>query len=117
MALAIVTMPAGCGGDGDGDPSNATGVVRGKVLAGPTCPVDQPGQDCAPTPVAGRVDLHRDGVIVAFASIANDGTFSLEALPGSGTLMVDTGDVPFPVCPGTDVTVKAGDSIEFFEGV
>jgi hypothetical protein len=102
LALAIVAIPVACGGD---DPSSPTGTVRGTVLAGPTCPVEQPGQDCAPTPVSGRVDLVRDGVTLASATIAADGTFSLDAPAGEATLVVNAGDGPFPSCPETRVKV------------
>jgi hypothetical protein len=101
-------MPASCGGD---EPSSATGTIRGTVLAGPTCPVEQPGQDCAPKPVPGRVDLVRDGVTLAFATIAADGTFSLDAPAGAATLLVDAGDGPFPACPGAEVTVITDEAV------
>jgi hypothetical protein len=106
LVLAIVALPAACGSD---DPSTSTGEIRGTVLAGPTCPVEQPGQDCAPKPVAGRVDLQREGVTVASSSIAADGTFSIEAPAGPAMLVVDAGGGPFPTCPDTAVVVKVDD--------
>jgi hypothetical protein len=37
-------------------PVEGTGV-RGRVTAGPTCPVERPDQPCPPNPVHGRVDV------------------------------------------------------------
>jgi hypothetical protein len=109
LALALVAMPAACGED---DPSSTTGTIRGTVLAGPTCPVEQLGQQCAPKPVAGRVDVLRGGAtIVATTTIAADGTYTLEVPAGPVTVRVDVGGGPFPTCPDTGVTVIAGEVV------
>ena len=65
---------------------DATGV-RGRVTAGPTCPVvtNPPDPNCAERPVGGAVLVVSDttGAEVARVTSKQDGTFVLELAPGS----------------------------------
>ena len=65
---------------------DATGV-RGRVTAGPTCPVvrDPPDPNCAERPVSGAVLVvsNAAGAEVARVTSQQDGTFVLELAPGS----------------------------------
>jgi hypothetical protein len=65
---------------------DATGV-RGRVTAGPTCPVvtDPPDPNCADRPVSGAVLVVTNpaGAEVARVTSQQDGTFVLQLAPGS----------------------------------
>jgi hypothetical protein len=81
--------------------------VHGHVTAGPTCPVEQPGQPCPPAPVHGRVDaVDAGGGVLGTATTDSEGGYAIALPPGDYTLKVDTG-ATFPVCPDTAVTVPA----------
>ena len=71
------------------------GVVRGTAVAGPSCPVltEPPDPACEDRPVAGAEIVVVDGAgeVVASATTAADGTFSLEVPAGEYRL------VPQPV--------------------
>jgi hypothetical protein len=85
-------------------PVEGTGV-RGRVTAGPTCPVERPEQPCPPNPVHGRVDaLDATGRTVADVTIDASGRYAISLPPGQYTLRVRA-DGPFPRCPDTAVSV------------
>jgi hypothetical protein len=87
------------------DPRLTQGRVEGVVLAGPTCPVEQPGQLCLPRPVDGEVQAVRDGEIKATAHTDPSGRFELAVAAGSYTLTVDgCGPVPVEVRVAATVT-------------
>jgi hypothetical protein len=91
---------------------DATGV-RGTVSAGPTCPVERnpPDPACAPRLIAGAILVVTDagGAEVARATSAEDGTFSIELVPGAYRLTAQ----PFEGLMGTpepmDFDVVAGE--------
>ena len=83
-------MPSG-GGSGSG--AGPTGIA-GSVMAGPTCPVERPGDvSCKPRPVAGAVIVVRDagGAPIATAHSDAAGLFAIGLPPGSYT--VESGPV------------------------
>ena len=85
-------------------PIGGTGV-RGRVTAGPTCPVERPDQPCPPNPVHGRVDvLDATGRTVADATTDDEGRYAISLPSGQYTLRV-LSDGPFPRCPDTAVSV------------
>jgi hypothetical protein len=91
------------------DPSTrggpATGVVIGRVTAGPTCPVERVGHACPPRPVVAEVQASAAGRIVASTHSGADGSYRLE-LPGGTYTVVAVTQNALPRCvPGT-VTVK-----------
>jgi hypothetical protein len=96
--------------DGDLLP-NATGV-RGRVTAGPTCPVvtDPPDPNCAERPVSGAVLVFSDakGAEVARVTSQKDGSYAVELAPGAYHLtaqpMQGLMGTPAPI----DVEVEAG---------
>jgi len=72
-------------------PSNA---LHGSVIAGPTCPVERPGDSaCAPRVVSGATIIVQlgSGSEVARTTTGADGTFSVALAPGTYRL------VPQPV--------------------
>jgi hypothetical protein len=79
--------------------------VRGRVTAGPTCPVERPDQPCPPNPVHGRVDaLDRAGRAAAHATTDDAGRYAISLPSGQYTLRVVT-DGFLPRCPDTAVSV------------
>ena len=82
--------------------------VEGGVTAGPTCPVQRPGQSCPPAPVAGAVDaLDNSGQVVASSVIGSDGAYQLSLPAGSYTLHVRH-DGMYPRCPDVSAMVSDG---------
>jgi len=82
---------AGCAG-----PAASSGkvAVSGRAVAGPTCPVERPGDPaCAPRPVAGAtlVVTTSNGAEVGRTRTAEDGSFTILLPEGDLTL------VPRPV--------------------
>ena len=76
--------------------SSHNATVHGSVVAGPTCPVERPGESaCAPRPVADATIVVRlgTGSEVARVTTGADGSLSVALAPGTYTL------VPQPV-PG-----------------
>lgn len=61
--------------------------IQGRVVAGPTCPVETvpPDPNCAPRPVAGAILIVRDagGREVARATTGADGSYVIVLPPGS----------------------------------
>lgn len=70
-------------------PADATATITGRLVAGPTCPVETspPDPACAPTavPDAEIVAMLPDGVEVRARS-GQDGTFRLAVSPGEVTI-------------------------------
>jgi hypothetical protein len=106
IVLPAVLLMVGCGSVSRQPDSN--GRVNGHALAGPTCPVEQPGDpDCRPVPVQGIVQFEQGDNVVTSVQINDSGGFAAEIPAGSYTVTVDTGDNPFPVCPPVEVDVRA----------
>lgn len=80
------------------DPSTrggpATGVVIGRVTAGPTCPVERVGHACPPRPVVAEVQASAAGRIVASTHSGADGSYRLELPGGTYTVVAVTLWVP-----------------------
>ncbi len=77
---------SGCTGSAS---SGGKVTVSGRAVAGPTCPVERPGDPaCAPRPVAGAtlVVTTSNGAEVARTRTAEDGTFTLLLPEGDLTL-------------------------------
>jgi len=106
LLLAIVLLAA-CGEDASGE----SGRLSGHVFAGPTCPVEGPGQDCDPDPWQGTVRATAaDGTV--FETTSDDaGAYSLALPPGSYVVVADTGEGGPPTGIPTDVTVAAAASV------
>lgn len=72
--------------------------------AGPTCPVERPGQPCPDTPVRGRVAFTAGGALVSSGELDASGTVSLELPSASYLVEVDTGAM-LPRCEPVTVEV------------
>ncbi len=105
--MAFVLSPlTSC--DGDHSIGGPSGQVSGRVLAGPTCPVEQPGVlNCEPKPVQGIVQFRKGDRVVGSVVIDAVGDFAIEIPVGTYTVTVDTGDNIFPTCSKVEVEVRA----------
>lgn len=93
-AKALLTIPG-------------TGVIRGAVSLGPTCPVQQQGQDCTKPSVEATVTAIRaDGRTVTTRAVADRG-FALRLPYGTWTLTADAG----MRCPPVVVTVPGSTAV------
>jgi hypothetical protein len=124
VAVLAILIVGGCnpraGASSSGVPSpsaaatatSATASVRGKAIAGPTCPVEPasplPGE-CAPRVVAGAVLVFTDagGHEVSRVTTAADGTFTVNLPAGSYTLTPQVVTGLMGVAPPISVTVPA----------
>ena len=133
FGLAVVVVAAGCGSsssDAGSTGSASTGSTetvlppttsttvstlplpgtgaRGRVTAGPTCPVEREDQPCPPNPVKRvRIDASTHGRVAGSAVTDDDGRYAITLEPGDYVVHVET-DGMFPRCPDTDVHVSPG---------
>jgi hypothetical protein len=85
--------------------------VYGYVTAGPTCPVERPGQPCSPRPLVVTVQaLDPSGRQVGVARSDAAGRYLIALPPGRYTLTA-VGSSPLPRCPPTMVTIGADAAI------
>ena len=106
IVVAAVALIASCGSGSPNPASN--GTVSGRALAGPTCPVERPGDpNCQPKPVQGSVQFAQDNHLVSSVRIDAGGGFAAEIPAGEYTVTVDTGGNAFPVCAPVEVEVRA----------
>lgn len=106
VVFAVVLLIGACGSDGSSKLSN--GRVTGHALAGPTCPVEQPGVlNCQPKPVHGNVQFAQGDNVIRSTPIDGVGNFAIEISAGTYSVTVDTGDNIFPTCPPVEVEVRA----------
>ena len=108
LALGALTMAA-CGTQAgpSGTGGSATGVVSGRVTAGPTCPVEQVGHPCDPKPVVAEVQATTAGRTVASTHSGADGRYRFELPSGAYTIVVVTQGV-LPRCLSRAMTVTTG---------
>jgi hypothetical protein len=92
-----------------GPAASPTSGVAGRVLAGPTCPVERPGDPaCAPRPVAATIDV-ASTLGRHLRSVATDrsGRFRIALGPGVYVLTPSAGTRPFPIGKPSRVRVVA----------
>ncbi len=115
VLVALALLLASCG-PGQSPAASPVGGISGIAQAGPTCPVERPGDPaCAPRPVAGATIVIRDatGSDVAYVVTDAAGRFRVALPPGVYTvvgqpvegLMGNPGPVDVEVGEG-DVTVE-----------
>ena len=106
LVLVALVVAASATGAGHG--------ITGRVVAGPTCPVETipPDPKCAPAPVAARVRVYRraDHDLVAQARTRTDGSFRIRLRPGRYSVTArPVAGGPLPRCPsGIHATVRTG---------
>jgi hypothetical protein len=89
--------------------STPTSGVAGRVLAGPTCPIERPGDPaCAPRPVVAIVDVTTTlGRRLRRVPTDRSGRFRIGLAPGVYVLTPSTGTRPFPIGKPSRVRVVA----------
>ena len=99
-AAVVASVSLAAGGAGSG--------IRGRVLYGPTCPVERIGQSCTrPYQAWISVRLKRTGLLVARVRSSLEGYFSVRLRAGEYVLVPGTGR-PFPRSERQAVTVRPG---------
>lgn len=90
--------------------ADANTGIRGLVLRGPTCAVEQPGQSPCVAPYAATLVITavEDGAVVARVTSGDAGTFEVLVPPGDYVIAPQPGGDPFPVGQPVAVHVDAG---------
>jgi hypothetical protein len=100
VLAAALLAPAAAG-------SRPDSGVRGKVVYGPTCPVERPGESCTrPYRATLRVRKRPSQRLVGTVHSGNDGRFGLRLSPGR-YLIVPVSGHPFPRASSVPVRVRA----------
>ena len=110
--LGVVLVLAACSA-GAASSTAAKVTVRGSATAGPTCPVERPGDSaCAPRPVAGATIIVRTGAGTELARLttAADGTFSVDLAAGDYRLVPQPVEGILGTADEVTVTVPASGS-------
>jgi hypothetical protein len=113
LVLAPLLLLAACAERAPSEGSSGLGTVEGRVLLGPTCPVETEGSPCPDEPLAGEVvQLVAGDVVVASAVSDPQGRFSFEVEPGRYRLMwAPDEDVGIRFAKPVVVTVVAGRTV------
>jgi hypothetical protein len=114
-ATALIVFVVVLGGCSAGASSSTAGLVavRGTATAGPTCPVERPGDSsCAPRPVAGATIVVQTGAGAEITRLktAADGTFSIDLAAGDYRLVPQPVEGLLGTADQVTVTVPAGGS-------
>jgi hypothetical protein len=110
QAIALIFAMAAACSPGGASPTASTvdSGISGRVLLGPTCPVEQAGQSPCVTPYSAvLVVTDAEDREVARTTAAQDGTFRIALAPGDYVVVPQPGD-PFPQAQPLDVTVVPG---------
>ena len=92
-------------------PSGAPSGIRGTVLLGPTCPVQQDDEPCVTPYVARLAIVDANETEVAEVTSDANGRFEVALPPGTYLVVPEAGD-PLPVAEPISVTVEAGTFVE-----
>jgi len=89
--LSLVGLPlaalllAGCGSNSAGGQGDAT--VSGRVMVGPTCPVEVADSPCPPRPANGAlVQVLQNNTVVGSDTADDQGNFSIDAPAGTSVV-------------------------------
>jgi hypothetical protein len=125
VILAAAILLAACGGGavtgGTGDSNEGVSGIRGRVLLGPTCPVEVVGSPCPDRPIQATVRVLQGDVLVKSVRSGEDGRFRIELDPGAYTLLAEVApdgvqsaapvDVRVPQAGYADVSVHVDSGI------
>lgn len=92
------------------DAPEATGGIGGRVLAGPTCPVETEASPCPPQPWRGVVRATGDDGATYETETDADGVYALALPPGTYVVTAVTATGALPMAIPAEVTVVAGPS-------
>jgi len=110
VLLTLALLLGACGRGGSQASDGGPGTIRGRVLLGPTCPVEQVSSPCAPRPmphVLVRV-VDANGSVLADATSDDTGRFDLAVEAGSYLLTASIDEDPGRSVEPTRVQVTAG---------
>jgi hypothetical protein len=106
--VLIAILALGCGAEREaGEPVDSG--VRGVVLLGPSCPVEQENVPCLDKPLEANIRVLDPGSsdVVATTSSGKDGRFVVRLAPGRYVLEgVSPAGEAFPFAKPVDVTVR-----------
>jgi hypothetical protein len=105
--VLIAILALGCGAEREaGEPVDSG--VRGIVLLGPSCPVEQANEPCPEKPYEAdiRVVDADSGEVVATTSSGKDGRFVVRLAPGRYVLEGVSPGEAFPFAKPVDITVR-----------
>ena len=109
----VVLGQLGCDGPAE---SGASGLLRGQVVAGPSCPVvsEPPDPDCADRPVAGALVIIQveSGDEVDRRESNADGRFETSLPPGRYTLIPQPVQGLLGTAPVQQFAITAGEPTE-----
>jgi Carboxypeptidase regulatory-like domain len=107
---ALALMLASCSGSGGAEPGTG---VKGIVLLGPSCPVENPASPCPDTPFLGDVQATATDGTIRSTTTDDRGRFTLDLAPGTYRLVALTasGGGP-PTAEPETVEVLAGSFTE-----
>jgi hypothetical protein len=112
LLLALLALGCATAGPSPTPSPPVDSGIAGRVLLGPTCPVEQVGQPPCVTPYAALlVVTDSEDREVARVTAAADGTFRIPLAPGDYVVVPQPGD-PFPHAQPLDVTVVPGSFAE-----
>jgi hypothetical protein len=109
-AIALCWLAVACEGAPTATARADTGI-RGTVILGPTCAVEQETQSPCLTPLAAVLVVRsKDGSTeVGRVTSSADGRFELVLPPGEYVILPEPGENGFPVAQPQDITVRAGE--------
>lgn len=93
----------------------SSGILIGKVVAGPTCPVEPAEQPCPPRSVPNRLVLIETtgGTIVMRVTTDQHGQFRVSLAPGTYRVLMSQDGTRFPIQHAPQlVTVVAGQTMQ-----
>jgi hypothetical protein len=79
--------------------------IAGRVVVGPSCPVEVANSPCPDRPLATDLEIVRGSEVVASVRSGDDGRFRVALDPGSYTIRPKASDGPFPTGQAVNVTV------------
>jgi hypothetical protein len=86
----------------------ATARIEGRVLAGPTCPVESPGAECDPVPWTGTVRATGEDGGVYETETDDGGAYAIDLPPGTYVVVAVTGSGAPPTGVPQTVPVVEG---------
>jgi hypothetical protein len=109
VAVAVAAL-AGCGDD---RPAAERIAVQVEVTLGPSCPVEQPGVDCPPLPLAGHQVVATGGGDEVRVDLPDDGRVTLALVAGTWDLTATAGMFceTVTVSTSTSVTIACDSGI------
>ena len=113
LLLLAALLSSSCGIGTRGGEAGEIGTVQGRVLLGPTCPVQTEASPCPDEPLAGvTVQAVEGDVVVATAESDAQGRFSMDLVPRTYLVQAVPEDDPARTAKPIEVTVVAGETVE-----